>query len=209
MKKEHVVAILVFGTVWGAAEAILGGALFRARIHNASIPLAVIAFAVLTVARVSLPRPGVSILIACCALLYQFLNAPFFACHLLGVVALGVGHDLMWRVTRVRDGGPVAKALGGVAAAYLGFALFAFPVTYLFRHPHWVGPGLAKVLRHVFLSGSIAAACCLVVVPAAAWAGAAFKARRPVLVEFRPTLANGAVSLIVVALWGLSALVTF
>lgn len=209
MRKEHVVAILVFGTIWGASEAILGGALYRAGVPHASIPLGVIAFAILTVARAYLPAAGASTLIACCAMCYKFLNAPFFACHLLGVVALGMGHDVMWSATRGRRDAWWMKALVGVGGTYLGFALFAVPITYVFRYPHWAVAGLPKVLRHVFVSGSLAALFSAAAVPAAAWLAVRLKAKRPVLVELRPTLVTGGLSLLVAGLWVLSACVAF
>lgn len=204
MKKEHVLWVLVFGTIWGAAEAIGGGILYRLDVPHSSVVLAVIAFAVLSVARVYLPAAGSSTAIAACAMLYKFLNTPFFACHLLGVLMLGVAYDVFWSVVRIRN-----RSISAGLATYLGFALFAALATYAFRHPYWAGPGLPKVLRHVFVTGSIAAVANAVLVPAWFRLGEALKARSFAPLAFRSPLAAGGTAAAMAALWVLSATVTF
>ena len=136
----------------------------------ASVPLTVVALAVLTLARSYFPRAGTGTLIAACAMLYKFLNSPFFGCHLLGILATGACYDLMFDVLKVR-----LKSLGAAAAVYLSYAAFAVMITYLFRYDHWVQGGLVKVLQHVFIGGSVAALACACVVPLVARLGEGLK----------------------------------
>jgi hypothetical protein len=151
---------LFFGGVWGLSEATLGDALYRAGIPYASVPLTAIGFVVLTFARAYFPRPGTATLIASFALLYKFLNAPFFACHLLGIVLMGVCYDVFFNGFRIR---PAWLAAG--LATYANYAAFALMITYVARYSHWVQGGFTKVLEHVGVSGSMAAIACALLVP--------------------------------------------
>jgi hypothetical protein len=161
VKKEHIFAVFFFGGLWGASEAVLGDALYRANVPYASVPLTAIGFVLMTVARAYYPQKGMATLIAACAMLYKFLNVPFFACHLLGILLTGMCYDLFFGVLKVKS-----RWLPAAAATYLSYAAFALMMTYVFRYEHWVQGGFAKVLRHVGMSGSMAALACAVLVPA-------------------------------------------
>jgi hypothetical protein len=160
VKREYLLGVLFFGGVWGLAEAVLGGALYAGRVPYASVPLTVVGLAVLTLARSYLPRRGTGTLIAACAMLYKFLNSPFFGCHLLGILLTGVCYDLVFDVLKIR-----AKSLAAATVVYLSYAAFAVMITYLLRYSHWVQGGLIKVLGHIFIEGSIAALACAGLVP--------------------------------------------
>ena len=181
MRKQTVLLILFFGSLWGAVEAILGEVLHRAETPYAAVPLGMAAFFILTVARVYCPTPGSSTLIASCAMLFKFTNAPFFGCHLLGIFMLGAaydlvllasGHDLLNGPKRI-----VKNALFGAAASYLGFALFAVSITYVFRYPYWADAGLPRVLDHVFVGGTLAAVGSALAVPLGARIGETLQAK--------------------------------
>jgi len=94
MKKEHILGILFFAGLWGISEAVLGDALYSGNIPYASVPLTIIGFVLMAGARVYFPQIGTATLVAGCAMLYKFLNAPFFACHLLGILLTGMCYDL-------------------------------------------------------------------------------------------------------------------
>lgn len=161
MKKEYILAVLFFGGLWGLSEAILGDALYRTDVPYASVPLTAIGFAVMTVARAYYPQKGTATLIAACAMFYKFLNVPFFACHLLGILLTGICYDLFFNVLRIKS-----RSLSAAAATYLSYTMFALMITYIFRYEHWVQGGLVKVLIHIGITGSIAALACAVLVPA-------------------------------------------
>jgi len=164
MKRQHVLGIVLCGGLWGLSEALLGGRLYAAGFRQAApVVLAVVAFAILTVGRLHVPWPGSSAAIAALAMLFKFLNEPFFACHLLGIFLLGAAFDAAWSLARGRT-----QPIVGAAATYAGFALFALTITYVFRYHYWVVGGWPKVAWHVGVLGTIAAACNAVVVPLAA-----------------------------------------
>ena len=196
MKKEHILGILFFGGLWGISEAVLGDALYSNNVPYASVPLTVIGFIILTFAGVYFPQKGTATLIAACAMFYKFLNKPFFACHILGILLLGICYDIFFSVSRIKN-----RAVCAVLATYLGYALFALMITYLFRYEHWVQAGFGKVLRHVGISGSIAALGCSVFVPLAFGLGEKFKAKRPMPFRLRLELAPAAISLTGAGLW--------
>jgi hypothetical protein len=212
MCKRMILFVLFFGACWGTVEAILGEVLHRMDAPRTAVPLGILAFFILTVARVFWPMPGSSTLIASCAMLFKFTNAPFFGCHLLGIFLLGgaydlvflaSGHDLLTSRYRIAK-----NALCGIAATYLGFALFAVTITYVFRHPYWAPYGLPRVLDHVFVSGTLAAVGGAIAVPLGAWIGEILKNRKLAPVESGSWMTTGAISLLTMVLWILAATVS-
>ena len=85
MRKDYLLGILFFGSLWGICEVSLGGFLYNFPSLSASIPLTIIAFTILTIAKIYLPYRWSATLIGSIAMLYKFLNLPFFACHILGI----------------------------------------------------------------------------------------------------------------------------
>jgi len=170
VKREYILGVLFFGGVWGISEAVLGGILYASNVPYASVPLTVVGLAVLTVARSYFPQRGTATLVAACAMLYKFLNSPFFGCHLLGILITGACYDLMFDMLKIR-----LKSLAAAATTYLSYAVFALMITYVFQYDHWVQGGLAQVLRHIFIGGSMAAVVCACVVPLSARLGETLK----------------------------------
>ncbi|HUS48374.1 MAG TPA: hypothetical protein VNA25_10420 [Phycisphaerae bacterium] len=167
MKKVMILGVVFFGTVWGASEVFLGEALYATGFRYASVPLGVIALAVLSMARAYFPRRGTSTAIAACAALYKCLamltslaGTPLFACHLLGIVTLGLAYDAALSILGSRH-----RSVCAAAAAYVGYATFALLITYVFRYQPWVSGGLMKVLKHVGISGTLTAVGGAVVAP--------------------------------------------
>ena len=163
MKKEFknlLLSVLFFSALWGLSEAFLGGFLYNRGIAHASVYLTIIGFSVLTIARVYLPGRGILIAIAALAMLYKFLNTPFFACHLLGILLLGVSYDLFFNILKLKN-----RSICAAAATYTGYGLFALMITYVFRYSSWVEGGLPKVLNYVGVGGTLVALGCALVVP--------------------------------------------
>ena len=204
MKKEYILAILFFSGLWGISEAVLGDALYRANVPYASIPLTIIGFVIMTFGRVYFPQRGTATLIAACAMLYKFLNAPFFACHLLGIVLMGLCYDLFFSIFAIKN-----RPLSAAAATYLNYALFALMITYAFRYDYWVQAGFAKVLRHIGIDGSIAALGCAVLVPLSFRLGEQLKVNFAMPFRLRLQLAPGSVSVVTIGLWIFSTAVYF
>lgn len=196
MRRQYILGVLFFAGVWGLSEAVLGNALYAAGVPYASVPLTAVALAVLTLARSYLPQRGTGTMIAACAMLYKFLNAPFFGCHLLGILFTGACYDLVFDVLRIR-----IRSLGAAAATYLSYAAFAVMITYVFRYEHWVQGGIGAVLRHVLFTGSMAAVACACVVPLVGAAGDRLKSRSPASFRLAHYPIPGGVSALTLGLW--------
>ena len=199
MKKEYILGVLFFGGLWGISEAVLGNALYRAEVLYASVPLTIIGFIVMTIAKVYFPQKGTATLIAACAMLYKFLNVPFFACHLLGILLMGLCFDLFFSIFKIKS-----RSLCATAAVYLNYTFFALMITYVIRYEHWVQGGFTEVLRHVGISGSMAALGCAVLVPSSFRLAELLKANFARPFNLRLQLVPGGVLVVTVGLWVLS-----
>ena len=196
MKKEYILGILFFSGLWGISEAVLGDALYRAAVPYASVYLTVIGFIILTFSRVYFPQKGTATLIAACAMLYKFLNSPFFACHLLAIFLMGVCYDIFFSTSRIKN-----RALCAAAATYLGYTLFALMITYVFRYNYWTQAGFGKILQYIGIGGTIAAIGCAVFVPFAFRLGEQLKTMAAMPFRLRLQLAPGGISLVTTGLW--------
>jgi hypothetical protein len=196
MKKEYILGILFFSGLWGISEAVLGDALYSANVPYASVPLTVIGFVLMAIASVYFPQKGTAILVAACAMLYKFLNVPFFACHLLGILLMGVCYDLFFNVFKIKN-----WSVSAIAAVYLNYLLFALMITYVFRYEHWVQSGIVKILRHVGISGSIVALSCAILIPASLHFGQRIKTNFSRFFSMKMQFIPGSVLVITIGLW--------
>ena len=196
MRKETVLALLFFSCLWGASEVVLGEFLKSAGIPHSSVPLTAVAFLILAVAKHYLPQRGSATAIASIAMLFQLLNARIFICHFLAIFLLGFSYDVCSGLLKTRS-----KAVLGLTATYTGYLLFAVLITYVVRHPYWVGAGFEKVARYVGISGSLAAVINLVAVPAGHRLGQVFKDKAVNPFAFRSGLATGCVTAVTLTLW--------
>jgi len=192
--------LLLFGSVWGIAEVIVGEGLFGNKVAHASILLSAWAFFMLAMARGVVNLPGSSTAIGAFAALFKLVNAPPFYCHLLGIFFLGLAFDLFSSILMKSKGRVTLRSgISGGLSAYSGYALFALVITYLVRYPHWTAGGLKKVLDHIFVSGSFAALLAVAVVPLGYWIGI----KSGVVSERRPRWAYGGAIVALIFLWTL------
>jgi len=196
MKRQYILGVLFFSGLWGISEALLGGALYGAGIRYASVPLTVIGLVILTFAKVYLPHKGTATLIAALAMLYKFLNAPFFGCHLLGILLAGICYDLFFNILRLNS-----KTLSSLTAVYLNYTLFALMITYIFRYEYWVQAGFSKIVSHIGIGGSIAALGCAVFVPVSWRLAERLKARYDIPFKLKLQPASGSFSALTTGLW--------
>lgn len=196
MKKEYLLGILFFSGLWGISEAVLGDALYSANVPYASVPLTIIGFVLMAFAQVYFPQKGTATLIAGFAMLYKFLNVPFFACHLLGILLMGICYDLFFSVLKIKN-----RSLSAIAAVYLNYILFALMITYVFRYEHWVQGGFFKILRHVGISGSMVALTCAILIPASLHFGQKIKANFARFFSMKLQFVPGSALVITIGLW--------
>jgi len=197
MKKNILLAILFFSGLWGLSEALLGGVLYRTHASYASVPLTIIGFAILAFARARFLRPGIATLIAACAMFYKFLNAPFFVCHLLGILLMGLCFDLIFAI---RPRTHLQRAWAALIVTYLNYTLFALMITFLFRYPYWVQGGWNLILQHIAFSGTLAALGAALLVPLA-WHWAEKYPNLTLLGAPTARIAPRSLSLATLALW--------
>lgn len=186
----QVVWLLLFGSLWGISEVAIGGALFNENVPSASVWLSTWAFFVLGLARCVMNKPGSSTAIGAIAALFKFINAAPFFCHLLGIFALGVTFDIAATLL-IKNKSKISyrNILSGMVSAYGSYAIFALFITYIVRYEIWIIGGSAKVMHHIFVSGSLAALVAAVTVPLGNWFGINGK----VLIQRSPRWAfNGA-----------------
>jgi len=196
VRREYILGVLFFGGVWGIGEAALGNALYSAGVPHASVPLTAIGFVILTFAGAYLPHRGTATLIASSALLYKFFNSPFFACHLLGILLMGVCYDVFFNTFRMKN----ARWAAGLAA-YANYAVFALMITYVARYPHWVQGGFPKILGHIAIDGSMAAIACVILVPLSLRYRGTLKSAFPTAFAWRGSLVPRTVTGLTAGLW--------
>jgi hypothetical protein len=204
MKKEYILGLLFFSGLWGVSEALLGDVLYRADVPYASVLLTVIGFIILTFACVYLPQKGTATLIAGLAMLYKFLNEPFFACHLPAIFLMGVCYDLLFNVLKMRK-----SFLPSASVAYLSYASFAVLITYVFRYSPWVQGGFIKVIKHIGINGSMAALGCAVLLPLSFNLAQKLKANFTSPFKLKLRLASYGISALTIGLWVFSIGVYF
>lgn len=166
------ILLFMFGSLWGLSEVIAGEAFFSNSIPYSSVWLTAWALFILALARGILNQFGTSTLIGTFASLFKLVNAAPFICHLLGIFFLGLAFDIaasLLMKSKLKI--PFCRILTGMAGAYGGLTLFALVITYIVRYEYWAAEGLPKVLRHIFVSGSLAALAAGVVVPIGYWIG--------------------------------------
>jgi len=196
MKRDYILQILFFSGLWGLCEAVLGGYLYRINYEYASVPLTAIGFMILTIAAIRLPQKGSLVLIGAVAMLYKFLNEPFFACHFLGIFLLGFSYEVALRVFKIRS-----KAGLGILATYLGYALFGFTITYLFRYHYWIEEGMPKLIYYIVTSGTVAAMINAVLVPLTHSVAQAIHRSSTKIFLFKPRFATPGIAALTVVIW--------
>jgi len=164
-KQRFFLGVIFFGFLWGLSEASLGGWLYAAYVPHASIILTVISLVILAVARIFLPRRGSSSAIGIIAVLFKLVNTPFFACHLWAILLFGISFDISCELVPRMISGRFRLPILGLVSTYLGRALFALTITYLWRYHYWTDTGLPRVIDYIFLSGSIAAFLGALIIP--------------------------------------------
>lgn len=197
---KYWVWLLLFGSLWGISEVIVGGILFKNTVPYASVWLTAWALFVLAVGRGVLNKPGSSTVIGVFAVVFKLVNtAPFF-CHLLAIFLLGVAFDiastfLMKHERRIS----YRSIVSGALSACGGYALFALVITYIVRYEYWTVGGLMKVLHYVFVSGSLAALTAAMVVPLGYWIGV----NQGIMAEHRRRWAYTGALVALIILWAL------
>ena len=192
--------LLLYGSLWGIGEVIAGGVLYRDTVPYASVWLTAWALFVLAVGRGVLNKPGSSTVIGAVAVIFKVVNTTPFFCHLLAIFLLGLAFDIASSLLMKHERKiSYRSSISGAVSAYGGYALFALVITYIVRYEYWTVEGLAKVLHHIFVSGSFAALMAIIVVPLGYWIGI----NGGTMVERRPRWTYAGTLVALVVLWTL------
>ena len=163
---------ILFGSLWGINEVVMGEVLSTSEVPHFSVLLTVIALLILAVARGIVNKPGSSTAIGMIAALFKLANAAPFYCHLLGIFMVGLTFDIFASLLIKSEKTSAVKCgLTGILSAYSGNILFALVITYIIRYETWVSGGWPKVSDHIFVSGSLTALAAAAIVPLGAWLG--------------------------------------
>ena len=171
-KHKPFVWLLLFGSLWGMSEVVLGGLFDEISVAYPSVWLNAWALFVLAISRGMLNIPGSSTALGVIAAFFKMTNTTPFYCHLLGILLVGAAFDLAATLLLKQNKKSDYRAcLCGFVSTYGAYALFALIITYVIRYGYWSSGGLPKVLHHIFVSGSFAALIAAAVVPLGFWVG--------------------------------------
>ncbi len=98
MNRKFIVGIIVFGSLWGFAECIIGSLLRDVNLPAGAIMTGVFAIGLMTFSRVTFRQPGMQTGIGLVAGALRFFN-PFggcFICSAIAIMAEGLLFDLIW-----------------------------------------------------------------------------------------------------------------
>ena len=98
LDKKFVAAIIVFGSLWGFAECIIGSLLRDVNLPAGAIMTGVFAIGLMTLSRSTFRQPGMQTGIGLIAGALRFFN-PFggcFICSAIAIMAEGLLFDLIW-----------------------------------------------------------------------------------------------------------------
>jgi len=166
MKKGKLfTGILVFGSLWGFAECIIGSALRAADLPAGAIMTGVFAFGLMLLSRLLFKAKGMQFGMGVVAGLLRFFN-PFGTCHICSAIAImaeGLAFELMWlglSTDSEEHVSLVMKSSMGVITSY-GVYVIGYIITQIltpvFSSAGFFLQDLVTFLPQIFASGLLAA----------------------------------------------------
>jgi len=168
MKKGKLLAgVLLFGSIWGFAECIIGSALRDANLPAGAIMTGVFAFGLMLLSRLLFKTKGMQLGMGVVAGVLRFFN-PFGSCHICSAIAImaeGLAFELMWMVLSTEGEertSLVMKTSMGVVISY-GVYVIGYIVTQILTpvfssagfHLKDLLPFLPQILASGLLAGLI------------------------------------------------------
>lgn len=196
MKKKTLLAILVFGSLWGCIEVF--ASMYLNIPHSSVIPT-ILGLAVLAAARFLVKTPGSSTAIGAVALLFRLITAGHYYCHIWAIFLIGASFDIVVSLLGSRWQKTKWQGLAGISSAYLTTTLFSVTMTYIIQYEYWASVGLPKVLDYIAINGSLIAVGALLFVPLG------YKLGKPLMTfsNARPRPAFIGAVLLTLILWGI------
>ncbi|OGD25183.1 MAG: hypothetical protein A2Y56_01135 [Candidatus Aminicenantes bacterium RBG_13_63_10] len=169
-KTNRWLLLFLFGSLWGIMEVVGGESFFKNAVPQASAALSAWGLLMLAAARAVWNRPGTSALVGALAALFKLINAAPFYCHLAGIVILALAFDLMVTVL-ARKLRPLGGVLAGITTPFVANTAFGIFMAFIVKYKYWAVEGWPKVIKHIVVSGGLAALAGAVLVPLGFWLG--------------------------------------
>jgi hypothetical protein len=172
--RKFIAGIILFGSLWGFAECIIGSLLRDVNLPAGAIMTGVFAIGLMTMSRTTFRQPGMQTGIGLVAGALRFFN-PFggcFICSAIAIMAEGLLFDLIWTgfsLDREKQPSLTIQASFGITTAYLvyvGGYIVTQILTPLFSSAGFYLENLLVFIPQILASGLLAALIGSVVTPA-------------------------------------------
>ncbi len=161
-KFDRFYGILLFGSLWGGAEALIGSSMDGlSSIIPRSVVLAFVAVLFLSLARRMMPTVGTTLAIGIVAAAMKLISMPsIIACQFAAVIGQAVILEGFFTASERLDLSRRILPMSGmmIAASYLNSLAFAFSQAYMFQNHWWLDRGVSGLLAWSFTTGTAAAA---------------------------------------------------
>lgn len=171
--KKFIVGIIVFGSLWGFAECIIGSVLRDFNLPAGAIMTGIFAIGLLTLSRTTFRQPGMQIGIGLVAGTLRLFN-PFggcFVCSAIAIIAEGLLFDLIWTGFSLDLKKPqtitIQTSLGITSSylVYVGGYIITQILTPLFSSAGFYLENLIVFIPQILASGLLAALIGAVIIP--------------------------------------------
>lgn len=160
-KRDWLYGILLFGSLWGGAEAFIGSSMDGlSSVIPRSVVLAFVAVLFSSVARRMMPAFGTTVAVGVVAAAMKLISMPtILACQFAAVIGQAAILECFFTASERLDLGRrfLPMSILMVAASYLNSLAFSFSQAYVFRNNWWLDRGVSGLLAWSFTTGSAAA----------------------------------------------------
>lgn len=169
-----VAAVLVFGSLWGFTECIIGSMLRDANLPAGALMTGIFALGLMTLCRITFRRPGMQTGMGLVAGALRVFN-PFggcFLCSAIAIMAEGVLFDLLWTgfsLDQKKTHTIIDQASIGITASYIVYIGGYFVtqiLTPVFSSAGFYLENLVAFVPQILASGLLASLIGVITVPA-------------------------------------------
>jgi hypothetical protein len=165
-KLRLILAILVFGSLWGFLEATLGGFLHFIHLPQKGMIMTAVAVALMSATRASYRRPGMQIGMGLIAALLKGSNALFLGADvirpMMAILVEAMVFDSAVTFLSKMDTKDHMRALAGALTGYASYLWAAFFGYFIIRAKSWLGMASGEMINFLFLEGTVVAVICWV-----------------------------------------------
>jgi len=175
-KLEKTILIILFGSIWGAAE-LFGGDLMRAwGIPHKSSILFGIALIIMYSSKSLVNFTGSTIIMALIAGAFKTVSDNFFGCQVAAITIDATIFELFYFALRAKlDHSFVTRLVSAPIITYLAYTIFAFFATYILRQENWYAGGITGIGEYLISGALYAAVFSLAAIQLGFYIGAALK----------------------------------